>query len=44
MTLAQALLKLAEESGANKEAVQKILNEKTKGVSSLANKGDMKIY
>jgi NTE family protein len=32
MTLAQALVKLAKESGANKEAVQKILNEKTKGV------------
>ena len=32
MTLAQALLKLAEGSGASKEALQKILNEKTKGV------------
>ena len=31
MTLAQALLKLAEESGTSKEALQKILNEKTKG-------------
>lgn len=32
MTLTKALLKLAEESGASREAVQKILNEKTKGV------------
>src|SRR5215472_14989236 len=32
MTLAQRLLKLAEESGASKEAVQMILNERTKGV------------
>ncbi|HYA83628.1 MAG TPA: hypothetical protein VEH06_09300, partial [Candidatus Bathyarchaeia archaeon] len=32
MTLAQRLLKLAEESGASKEAMRKILNEKTKGV------------
>jgi len=32
MTLAQALLKLAEESGASKKAMRKILNEKTKGV------------
>jgi predicted signal transduction protein with EAL and GGDEF domain len=31
-TLAQRLLKLAEESGASKEAVQMILNERTKGV------------
>ena len=31
MTLAQRLLKLAEESGASKEAVQMILNERTKG-------------
>jgi hypothetical protein len=30
VTLAKALLKLAEESGANKEALQRILNEKTK--------------
>ena len=30
-TLAQRLLKLAEESGASKEAVQMILNERTKG-------------
>jgi NTE family protein len=33
MTLAQSLLKLTEESGASKEALQKILNERTKGVS-----------
>jgi NTE family protein len=32
VTLTKALLKLAEESGASREAVQKILNEKTKGV------------
>src|SRR5215813_5654907 len=32
MTLAQNLLKLAEESGASKETVQMILNEETKGV------------
>ncbi|MFZ0220223.1 MAG: hypothetical protein WAM42_00850 [Candidatus Nitrosopolaris sp.] len=32
ITLAQGLLKLAEESGASKEALQKILNERTKGV------------
>ena len=32
MTLAQSLLKLAEESGASKKALQKILNERTKGV------------
>ncbi|MGC2572424.1 MAG: hypothetical protein WA364_13015, partial [Candidatus Nitrosopolaris sp.] len=32
MTLAQRLLKLAEESGASKETVQMILNERTKGV------------
>jgi NTE family protein len=32
ITLAQALLKLAEESGASKEAIRKILNEKSKGV------------
>ncbi|MGB8936068.1 MAG: patatin-like phospholipase family protein [Candidatus Nitrosopolaris sp.] len=31
MTLAQRLLKLAEESGASKEAVQMILNERMKG-------------
>ena len=31
-TLAQRLLKLAEESGASKEAVEMILNERTKGV------------
>jgi NTE family protein len=31
MTLAQRLLKLAEESGASKETVQMILNERTKG-------------
>src|SRR5262249_221493 len=31
-TLAQRLLNLAEESGATKKALQKILNEKTKGV------------
>jgi hypothetical protein len=40
MTLAQSLLKLAEESGASKEALQKILNERTK----LSSKEDMKIY
>ena len=33
MTLAQSLLKLAQESGASKEALQKILNGRTKGVS-----------
>ena len=32
ITLAQSLLKLAEESGASKEALRKILNERTKGV------------
>ena len=32
ITLAQGLLKLAEVSGASKEALQKILNGKTKGV------------
>src|SRR5215469_14291571 len=32
MTLAQRLLRLAEESGASKETVQMILNERTKGV------------
>jgi hypothetical protein len=32
MTLTQRLLKLAEESSASKEAMRKILNEKTKGV------------
>ena len=32
MTLAQRLLKLAEESGASEEAVQMILNDRTKGV------------
>ena len=32
ITLAQNLLKLAEESGTNKEALTKILNAKTKGV------------
>ena len=32
MTLAQRLLKLAEESGASKEAVRKILKQETKGV------------
>ena len=32
MTLAQSLLKLAEGGGTSKEALQKILNEKTKGV------------
>ena len=31
MTLAQTLLKLAEERGASKKTLQKILNEKTKG-------------
>jgi NTE family protein len=31
-TLAKSLIKLAEENGASKEAVQKILNEKTKAV------------
>jgi NTE family protein len=37
-TLAHALLKLAEESGASKEALQKILNEKAKGVSFITRK------
>ena len=32
MTLAKSLIKLAEENGASKEAVQKILKEKTKAV------------
>ena len=32
VTLAQALIKLAEEKGASKEELQKILNGKTKGV------------
>ncbi|MGC2574865.1 MAG: hypothetical protein WA364_25405 [Candidatus Nitrosopolaris sp.] len=32
ITLAQNLHKLAEESGASKEAIQMILNERTKGV------------
>jgi len=32
ITLAQRLLKLAEESGASKEAVRKILKQETKGV------------
>jgi predicted acylesterase/phospholipase RssA len=31
-TFAKSLIKLAEESGANKEALQRILDEKTKGV------------
>ena len=38
MTLAQALVKLAEENGASKEALQKILNEKTKGVFFITRK------
>ena len=38
VTLAKALLKLAEESGAKKEALQRILNEKTKGVSFITRK------
>jgi NTE family protein len=33
VTLAKSLIKLAEENGANKGTLQKILNEKTKGVS-----------
>ena len=37
-TLAQALVKLAEESGASKEALQKILHEKTKGVFFITRK------
>ena len=37
-TLAHALVKLAEESGASKEALQKILNEKSKGVSFITRK------
>ena len=32
VTLAKSLIKLAEKNGANKAPVQKILNEKTKGV------------
>ncbi len=32
VTLANSLIKLAEEKGASKEELQKILNEKTKGV------------
>ena len=32
MTLAQALVKLAKDSGASKEALDKILNQRTKGV------------
>jgi len=38
VTLAKALLKLAEESDAKKEALQRILNEKTKGVSFVTRK------
>jgi NTE family protein len=39
-TLAKSLIKLAEENGSNKGALQKILNEKTKGVSfSTGNQG-----
>ena len=34
VTLANSLIKLAEEKGASKEELQKILNEKTKGVFS----------
>jgi NTE family protein len=37
-TLAQALVKLAEESGASKEALQKILNGKAKGVFFITRK------
>jgi NTE family protein len=33
VTLAQALFKIAQESGASKKVLQRILNEKTKGVS-----------
>jgi len=33
VTLAKALLELAEESDASTEALQRILNKKTKGVS-----------
>jgi NTE family protein len=32
MRLAKSLIKLAEENGVNKEAIQKILNEETKAV------------
>jgi NTE family protein len=32
VTLAKSLIKLAEENGASKEELQKILNEKTKGI------------
>lgn len=38
ITLAQALVKLAEENGASKEALQKILNEKSKGVFFITRK------
>jgi NTE family protein len=38
VTLAKALLKLTEESGASKKALQRILNEKTKGVSFVTRK------
>ena len=38
VTLAKDLLELAEESGAEKEALQRILNKKTKGVSFVTRK------
>jgi len=45
VTLANSLIKLAEEKGASKEELQRILKERTKGIFfSIGNRGHMLIY